>query len=55
VDLGAQVYCQARVPDASRIFIDIGLGFRLECDVVSGEAARAARLRRQAVQAQVGE
>lgn len=31
MDLGAEVYCQARVPDTSRVFIGIGLGFLLEC------------------------
>jgi hypothetical protein len=53
VDVGSQVYCQAIVDDASRIYLDVGLGFRVECDVMSGEAIRAVRLRKQALQDQV--
>merc|ERR1712083_273610 len=30
VDIGCQFYAKAFVPDTSRIFVDIGLGFRLE-------------------------
>jgi len=30
VDLGAQVYCQAEVPDTSHIFVNVGLGFHAE-------------------------
>lgn len=53
VDVGSQVYCQAIVEDASRIYLDVGLGFRVECDVMSGEASRAVRLRKKALQDQV--
>lgn len=35
VDLGAQVYCQAEVPDTSRIFVSVGLGFHAEMTLVS--------------------
>ena len=30
VDLGCNFYCQARVPDPTKIFISVGLGFFLE-------------------------
>ncbi|XP_024530371.1 protein UXT homolog isoform X2 [Selaginella moellendorffii] len=30
VNLGSEIYCQADVPDTSRIFVDIGLGFHAE-------------------------
>ncbi|KAI5059566.1 hypothetical protein GOP47_0025885 [Adiantum capillus-veneris] len=30
VNLGSEVYAQAEVPDTSRIFVDIGLGFHVE-------------------------
>ncbi|KAK9277751.1 hypothetical protein L1049_007298 [Liquidambar formosana] len=30
VNLGSEVYVQADVPDTSRIFVDIGLGFHVE-------------------------
>jgi len=33
VDIGAEVYCQTRVPDTSRVFINIGIGFHLECSL----------------------
>ena len=48
VELGAEVYCQARVPDTSRVFIGIGLGFHLECtlDEVSGLVLTAVTSRR---------
>ena len=34
VDLGSQVYCQAEVPDTSRIFVSVGLGFHAEMTLV---------------------
>ncbi|XP_071927943.1 uncharacterized protein [Coffea arabica] len=30
VNLGSEVYMQADVPDTSRIFVDVGLGFHVE-------------------------
>ncbi|CAM8979953.1 hypothetical protein QQ045_001603 [Rhodiola kirilowii] len=30
VNLGSEVYAQAEVPDTSRIFVDVGLGFHVE-------------------------
>ena len=30
VDIGAEVYCQAKVPDISRVYISVGLGFHVE-------------------------
>lgn len=30
IDLGCSFYAQARVPDTSRIFVDVGLGFHAE-------------------------
>ena len=34
VDLGSQVYCQAEVPDTSRLFVAVGLGFHAEMTLV---------------------
>mmetsp|Transcript_48174 Transcript_48174/g.111609 ORF Transcript_48174/g.111609 Transcript_48174/m.111609 type:complete len:177 (+) Transcript_48174:41-571(+) len=34
VELGCQFYAKAFVPDTSRIFVDVGLGFRLELSLV---------------------
>lgn len=48
VDLGSGAYCQARVPDTSRIFVAVGLGFHVECTL--GEAAALAERRREALQ-----
>ena len=30
VDLGCNFYCQARVPDPTKIFVSVGLGFFVE-------------------------
>merc|ERR1719223_1347481 len=30
VDIGCHFFCQARVPDSSRIFVDVGYGFHVE-------------------------
>ncbi|KIY94789.1 hypothetical protein MNEG_13172 [Monoraphidium neglectum] len=49
VDLGSGVFCQARVPDASRLFVAVGLGFHVECTLE--EAAQLAERRREALQA----
>lgn len=49
--LGAGVHAAAAVPDASRIFPHVGLGFHPELTLA--EAAAAAALRRQHLQAQV--
>ena len=38
VDLGSQVYCQAEVPDTSRVFVNVGLGFHAEMDLSQAEA-----------------
>ena len=38
VDLGSQVYCRAEVPDTSRVFVNVGLGFHAEMDLVQAEA-----------------
>mmetsp|Transcript_34239 Transcript_34239/g.61129 ORF Transcript_34239/g.61129 Transcript_34239/m.61129 type:complete len:171 (-) Transcript_34239:266-778(-) len=53
VDLGtdAQVYCQAEVPDASRVYVSIGLGFHLECTLE--EASVPIGLQKKALQAKV--
>lgn len=51
VELGGEVYCAAHVPDTSRVFISIGLGFHLE--VALGEAPRVIGLRKQALQHKV--
>lgn len=31
VDIGAEVRCRALVPDTSRLFVSVGLGFHVEC------------------------
>lgn len=31
IDLGCEVYCKARVPDTSHIYVHVGLGFHIEC------------------------
>jgi len=51
VDIGCGVFCQAHVPDASRIFISIGLGFHVECTLE--EAPRIIKLRQDALQKKV--
>lgn len=48
VDLGAGAYCQAVVPDTSRICLAVGLGFHVECSLE--EAGDVAERRRQALQ-----
>lgn len=45
------MFCRAKVPDTSRIFIAIGLGFHLE--VKLEEAGRAIDLKQQDLRAQV--
>ena len=47
VDLGAQVYCQAEVPDTSHIFVDVGLGFHAELTLVRVVESFAAHLFRR--------
>ncbi|GAB4817489.1 hypothetical protein N2152v2_004535 [Parachlorella kessleri] len=42
--LGAGVYAKARVPDTSRLLVDVGLGFHVECSL--DEALAVASLRR---------
>jgi len=51
VDLGAEVYCTAHVPDTSRLYLDIGLGFHLE--VTPAEAPRIIALRKAALQRKI--
>mmetsp|Transcript_43604 Transcript_43604/g.112914 ORF Transcript_43604/g.112914 Transcript_43604/m.112914 type:complete len:162 (-) Transcript_43604:139-624(-) len=53
VDLGtdAQVFCQAEVPDVSRVYISIGLGFHLECTL--DEASGPIELQKEALQQKV--
>lgn len=53
VDLGVGVHCQAHVPDTSRIFLAVGLGFHLECSL--DEAPRVIQLRAAALAAKVDE
>ncbi|WIA09386.1 hypothetical protein OEZ85_008792 [Tetradesmus obliquus] len=52
VELGSGVFCRAAVPDTSRLFIGIGLGFHLE--VTLQEAGRAIDLRQQALRLKLG-
>ncbi|XP_027100318.1 protein UXT homolog isoform X2 [Coffea eugenioides] len=50
VNLGSEVYMQADVPDTSRIFVDVGLGFHVEftwSEALQYIAAREEKLDRQ--------
>lgn len=49
VDMGGEVLCQAYVPDTSKVFIRVGLGFHLECTL--DEAPRVIQLQRGVLQA----
>jgi prefoldin subunit 5 len=51
VELGSGVFCRAVVPDTSRIFISIGLGFHLEASLE--EAGRVIDLKQEGLRAQV--
>jgi prefoldin alpha subunit len=51
VDVGCGVFCQAKVPDATRLFISIGLGFHVECTLE--EAPRVIKLQKDALQKKV--
>lgn len=51
VELGPGVFCRALVPDTSRVFIAIGLGFHLEVELQ--EAGRVIDTRQEALRAQV--
>ena len=44
VDLGSQVYCQAEVPDTSRVFVNVGLGFHAEMDLDQAEERTVAKM-----------
>ena len=48
MDLGSGAYCQARVPDTSRIYMAVGLGFHVECTLE--EAVALAEQRQEALQ-----
>ena len=39
---------QAKIPDTSRVFVDVGLGFKVECSIEDG--LRIAQLRKAAAQ-----
>ncbi|KAG2450652.1 hypothetical protein HYH02_004492 [Chlamydomonas schloesseri] len=50
VDVGCDVKCAARVPDISRIFVSVGLGFHVQVELAEVEglvAPRRAHLRQQ--------
>ncbi|MCD7456806.1 hypothetical protein HAX54_033289 [Datura stramonium] len=50
VNLGAEVYTQADVPDTTRIFVDVGLGFHVEftwSEALNYISAREEKLARQ--------
>ena len=57
VDLGSQVYCQAEVPDTSRVFVNVGLGFHAEMDLAQAEAFAEKKIAalREKVKARVDE
>ncbi|KNC81571.1 prefoldin, alpha subunit [Sphaeroforma arctica JP610] len=38
VDIGQNIYCNARVPNCSELFVDIGFGFQLEMTVEEADA-----------------
>lgn len=44
VDIGCGVYCEAKVPDPSTLYIDIGLGFHLECTTEEARVLASMRL-----------
>jgi len=51
VELGSGVFCRAHVPDPTRIYISIGLGFHLEATLE--EADKVIQLKLETLQAQV--
>lgn len=51
VEVGPGVYCRALVPDTSKIFISIGLGFQLE--VTLDEAGRVVDNRQEVLRGHV--
>ncbi|KAK9914905.1 hypothetical protein WJX75_002144 [Coccomyxa subellipsoidea] len=48
VSVGADIMMQAKIPDTSRVFVDVGLGFKVECSIEDG--LRIAQLRKAAAQ-----
>ncbi|XP_039024807.1 protein UXT homolog, partial [Hibiscus syriacus] len=53
VNLGSEVYMQAEVPDAQRIFVDIGVGFHVE--FTWSEALKFISLREEKLEKQIEE
>lgn len=51
IELGSGVYCRALVPDTSKIFIAIGLGFHLE--VTLEEAGRIVDIRQESLKGHI--
>jgi prefoldin alpha subunit len=51
VELGSGVFCRAHVPDTTRIYISIGLGFHLEATLE--EAHKVIQLKLETLQGQV--
>ncbi|BDA43466.1 probable protein UXT homolog [Coccomyxa sp. Obi] len=51
ISVGGGVMMQAEVPDTSRVFVDVGLGFKVECSKEDG--LRIAGLRQAAAQEQM--
>lgn len=44
MDLGADAHCGAVVGDTSRVFISVGLGFHLECELPEAPSVIARQL-----------
>ncbi|CAD7698356.1 unnamed protein product [Ostreobium quekettii] len=53
VDLGSGTYAQAVAPDAEKVFVNVGLGFHVECEWQDAE--RIAQLKREALDARANE
>ena len=49
VDIGAEVYCQAKVPDTSRVYISVGLGFHVESTLDEVKATPHSSLMQQSI------
>ncbi|CAL8468560.1 g8100 [Coccomyxa elongata] len=51
ISVGGGVMMQTEVPDTSRVFVDVGLGFKVECSIEDG--LRISGLRQAAAQEQM--
>lgn len=51
VELGSGVYMQAVVPDADKVYVNVGLGFHVECSW--DDALRIAELKKESLEKQI--